>query len=139
MLYFWKGNGTRTSKTKLPFVWHANTNTQKHKYTNTALVTVTDMPNICYIFRKEMVRGHQKQCSQLSDMQIKIHKNTNTHIHKYTNTDSVKVPNRPNMAYIFWKGNGTYSTLKTMFPNVWRSNTQIFVVQDSHSSTGSSW
>ena len=50
-----------------------------------------------------MVRGHQKQCSQLSDMQLQIHKNTNTHIHKYTNTDSVKVPNRPNMAYIFEK------------------------------------
>jgi len=78
--YFWKGNGTRTSKTKFRFVWHANTNTQKHKYTNTALVKVTDMPNICYIFRKEMVRGHQKQCSQLSDMQIQIHKNTNTQI-----------------------------------------------------------
>ena len=101
--YFWNGNGTRTSNTKFRFVWHANTNTQKHKYTNTALVKVTDMPNICYIFRKEMVRGHQKQCSQLSDMQIQIHKNTNTHIHKYTNTDSVKVPNRPNMAYIFEK------------------------------------
>ena len=85
MLYFQKGNGTRTSKTMFPVVWHANTNTQKHKHTN---------------------------------------------------TDSVKVPNRPNMAYIFEKVM-VHSTLKTMFPNVWRSNTQIFVVQDSHSTVWS--
>ena len=56
-----------------PVVWHANTNTQKHKHTY-------------------------------------------TQIHKYTN--SVKVPDRPNKAYIFEKGNGTYSTLKTMFPSI---------------------
>ena len=67
------------------------------------MVKAANRPNICYIFRKEMVRGHQKQCSQLSDIQIQIHKKINTHIHKYTNTDSVKVPNRPNMAYIFEK------------------------------------
>ena len=33
-----------------------------------------------------MVRGPQKQCFWLSDLQIQKYKNTNTQIHKYTNT-----------------------------------------------------
>ena len=51
------------------------------KYTNTVLVKVTDMPNICYIFAKVMVHGSQKQCSRVSDVQIHKYKNTNTQIH----------------------------------------------------------
>ena len=51
------------------------------KYTNTVLVKVTDMPNICYIFAKVMVQGPQKQCSRVSDVQIHKYKNTNTQIH----------------------------------------------------------
>ena len=46
-----------------------------HKYTNTVWVKFADRPNMCYIFEKVMVRGPQKQCSQLSDVQL----------HKYTN------------------------------------------------------
>ena len=75
MLYFWKGDGTRTSKTMFPSVWHANTQIQLHKYTNTVLVKFADRHYMCYIFEKVMVRGPQKQCSRLSNVQL----------HKYTN------------------------------------------------------
>ena len=61
------------------------------KYTNTVLVKVTDMPNICYIFGKVMVWGPQKQCSWVSDVQI----------HKYINTASVKVTDRPIQSVFF--------------------------------------
>ena len=40
-----------------------------------------------------MVRGPQKQCSRVSDIQI----------HKYTTTVWVKFADRPNMCYIFEK------------------------------------
>ena len=36
---------------------------------------------VCYIFVKVMVRGHQKQCSLVSDVQIHKYKFTNTLIH----------------------------------------------------------
>ena len=42
-----------------------------------------------------MLRGPQKQCSGVSDVQI--------YKYKYTNTASVKVAGRPNMCYIFEK------------------------------------
>ena len=58
-----------------PSVGHANTQIQLHKYTNTVWVKFADRSNMCYIFEKVMVRGPQKQCSQLSDVQL----------HKYTN------------------------------------------------------
>ncbi len=51
-----------------------------HKYTNTASVKVADRPNMCYIFEKVMVRGPQKQCSRVSDMQIHKYNYTNTQI-----------------------------------------------------------
>ena len=35
------------------------------KYTNTLWVKFEDRPNMCYIFEKVMVRGLQKQCSQV--------------------------------------------------------------------------
>ena len=92
-----------------PGVWHANTQIQIHKYTNTVWVKFADRPNMCYIFEKVMIRGPQKQCSQVSDIQIhkykytniQIHKYTNTQIYKYTNTVWVKLSDRPNMWYIF--------------------------------------
>ena len=62
------------------------TNTQIHKYANTALVKVADKHDMCYIFEKVMVRGPHKQCSRVSDLQIHKYKYTNTQIHKYTNT-----------------------------------------------------
>ena len=78
---------------------------QIHKYTNTIWVKFEVRPNMCYIFEKLMVRGPQKQCSQVSDIQIhkykytniQIHKYTNTQIYKYTNTVWVKLLDRPNM------------------------------------------
>ena len=69
---------------------YTNTNTQIHKYTDTASVKVTDRPNMCYIFEKVMVRGPQKQYSPVSDMQI----------HNYS---WVKFAGRSNMCYIFEK------------------------------------
>ena len=73
------------------------TNMQIHRY---SLVRFADIHNKCYIFENEMVRGPQKQCSHVSDMQIH---NTNTQIHKYkyTNTVWVKFADTPNMCYIF--------------------------------------
>ena len=44
----------------------ANTQIQIHKYTNTAMVKIADRHDMCYIFEKVMVRGPQKQCSQVS-------------------------------------------------------------------------
>ena len=79
-IYFLKGNDIRTSKTMFPGVWRANTQIQIHKYTNTASVKVADRPNMCYIFEKVMVRGPQKQCSRVSDMQIHKYNYTNTQI-----------------------------------------------------------
>ena len=63
-----------------PGVRRANTQIQIHKYTNTASVKVADRPNMCYIFEKVMVRGPQKQCSRVSDMQIHKYNYTNTQI-----------------------------------------------------------
>ena len=40
------------------------------------MVKVADRSNMCYIFEKVMVRGPQKQCSQVSDIQM--HKNGQT-------------------------------------------------------------
>ena len=94
-----------------PSVGHANTQIQLHKYTNTVWVKFADRSNMCYIFEKVMVRGPQKQCYRVSDMQIHKYKYTKT------NTVGVKFADRPNMCYIFEKGHGT-RTSKTMFPIV---------------------
>ena len=59
----------------LPSVGHANTQIQIQKYSNTVWAKIADRPNMCYIFEKVMVRGPQKQCSRLPDVQL----------HKYTN------------------------------------------------------
>ena len=88
MIYLLKGNGTRTSKTLFPSFWHPNTqiqihkytNTQIYKYTNTVWVKLSDRPNMWYIFQNAMIRGPQKQCSQVSDIQIHTYKYTNTQI-----------------------------------------------------------
>ena len=58
-----------------PGVWRANTQIQIHKYTNTqihkySLGQIADRPNVCYIFEKVMVRGPQKQCARVSDVQL---------------------------------------------------------------------
>ena len=99
-----------------PCVWLANTQIQIHKYANT-LVKVADRHDMCYIFEKVMVRGPQKQCSWVSDLQIHKYKYTNTQIHKYANTALVKVADRHDICYIFEKGNGK-RTSQTIFQGV---------------------
>ena len=42
-------------------------------------------------------------CVKSANTKIKIHKYTNTQTHQYTNTAYDKVPERPNMWYIFEK------------------------------------
>ena len=66
-----------------------------NKYANTALVKVADRHDICYIFENVMVRGPQKQCSWVSDLQINKH--------KYVNTALAKVADRHDRCYIFEK------------------------------------
>ena len=69
-------------------VRYTNTQIQIHKYTNTACDEVPEIPNMCYIFEKPRVQGHQTWYSGLSNTQIQMHKctNTNSQKHKYTNT-----------------------------------------------------
>ena len=93
MLYFWKAKGPRTSKMIFWTVRYTNTQIQIHKYTNTACDEVPEIPNMCYIFEKPRVQGHQTWYSGLSDTQI----------HKYTNTACDEVLEIPNMCYIFEK------------------------------------
>ena len=55
----------------------------------------------CGIFLKRgLLRGIK---SDMQMCQTRKYKNTNTHIQKYTNTAYDKVPERPNMKYIFEK------------------------------------
>ena len=77
-------------------VRYTNTQIQIHKYTNTACNEVPEMPNMCYIYEKPRVQGHQK-------MIFWTLKYTNTQIHKYTNTAYDKVPDISNICYIFEK------------------------------------
>ena len=76
---------------------NTNTNTQIHKYN---LVKFADRPNKCYIFEKEMVPGPQKQCAQVSHMQIH---NTNTQIQFRSNLQTYVIGILPNhMGNINW-------------------------------------
>ena len=56
-----------------------------------------------YIFWKHLIQGYQNWYCQVSNTQIHKYKHTNTQIHKYTNKAHDKVPERPNMLYIFEK------------------------------------
>ena len=154
-IYLWKGYGTRTSKTMLPNVSPANTQIQLW----------SGLPNMCYIFEKIMVWGPQKQSSHLSDMEIHtktlLHKNCFGKSYRYAIFSKMQryedlknsVLSCLTCKYKYTKNKYAYThtriqirfqigqprTLKTLFPSVWSSNTQIFEVQDSHSSTGSSF
>ena len=64
-----------------------------------------------------MVPGPQKQCSQVSDMQIH-NTNTQKHKYKYKNTVWVKFADTPNMCYIFDKVMAR-GPPKTMFLSVY--------------------
>ena len=58
------------------------TNTQIHKYTNTAYNEVPERPNMWYIFEKRIVQGIK---NDIPMCQKRKYKNTNTQIHKHTN------------------------------------------------------
>merc|ERR1711989_23259 len=59
---------------------YKNTNTQIHKYTNTTYGTLSERPNMWYIFEKRIFQGYQKLYSYLSNAQIHKYKYTNTQI-----------------------------------------------------------
>ena len=84
-------------------VKRANTKIQIHKYTNTQIqhMTKCQIDPTCGIFLKRgLFRGIK---NDIHMCQTRKYKNTNTQIHKYTNTAYDKVPERPNMWYIFEK------------------------------------
>ena len=58
-----------------------------HQYTNTVLVKVAYRNDMCYIFENVMVRRPQKQCFQVSDLQIHEYSIGQIHVkiqkHKY--------------------------------------------------------
>ena len=49
---------------------YKNANTQRHKYTNTALDKVPERPNKLYIFEERIVQGYQKLLSHESNRRI---------------------------------------------------------------------
>ena len=61
--------------------------------------------------------------SKYTNTNTRIHKYKNTQIHKYTNTAYDKVPESPNMLYIFEKECSRIS--KMMFPWIKHKNTKI--------------
>ena len=73
VLYFWKALSTGMLELILPGVWHANTQTQIHKYcvyTNTVNDEMSVNPMKCYIFGKPMMQGCWKRYLELSTMPI---------------------------------------------------------------------
>ena len=73
VLYFWKALSTGMLELILPGVWHANTQTQIHKYcvyTNTVNDEMSVNPMKCYIFGKPLMQGCRKWYLELSTMPI---------------------------------------------------------------------
>ena len=64
---------------------YKNTNTQRHKYTNTANDELLERPNMICIYEKRIVQGYQKQYSHVSKAQIQKYKDTNTQIQHMMN------------------------------------------------------
>ena len=77
---------------------YKNTNSQIHKYINTAYDKVPERPNMCYIFEKRIDRGYYELYFRVSNAQTQ-----KIQVHKYTNTAYDEVPERPKMWYIFEK------------------------------------
>ena len=92
---------------------YTNTNTQIHKY---SFGQSCRSLNMCYIFVMVMVRGPQKQCSRVSDMQIHKYNYTNTQIQFGSNLQIDLT------CAIFLKGHGTYEDLKNNVPDCLTSN-----------------
>ena len=73
VIYFWKALGTGMLEFILSGVWHANTQTQIHKYcvyTNTVNDEMSVNPMKCYIFGKPLMQGCRKWYLELSTMPI---------------------------------------------------------------------
>jgi len=109
MLYFWKAKGSRTSK--MIFWTVKYTYTHKHKYTNTQIYKYSIWQSARYIqYMLYFWKAKSPRTSKIifwtlkyTNTQTQIHKYTNTQIHKYTNTAFYKVPDIPNICYIFEK------------------------------------
>ena len=86
-----------------PCVKSANTKIQIQKYTNTQIQHKTKCQKdpTCGIFLKRGLFKYIK--NDIPMCQRRKYKNTNAQIHKYTNTAYDKVPEKPNMWYIFEK------------------------------------
>ena len=63
---------------------YKNTNTQIHKYTNTAYDEVLERPSMWHIFEKRIVQGYQKLYFHVSNTHIQKFKYTNTQIQHMT-------------------------------------------------------
>ena len=46
---------------------YTHTNSQKHKYTNTAYDKMTELPNICYIFEQGWIKDVKNDNPKYSD------------------------------------------------------------------------
>ena len=97
----------------------------KYKYTNTQIQLLLKL-SMLYFWKRlwcEDLKNnvHEYLMCKYTNTNTQIHKCTNTQIHKQTNTALVKVAY---ICYIFEKNLGT-RTSKTIFPGVWRVNTQI--------------
>ena len=70
VLYFWEPLGTGMLEMMFPGVWHANTQTQIHKY-SVYTNTVNDEMSVnlmkCYIFEKPLMHGCRKWYLELSN------------------------------------------------------------------------
>ena len=88
VLYIWKALGTGMLDMMFSGVWHANTQTQIHKYsvyTNTVNDEMSVNPMKCYIFGKPLMQGCRIWYLELLTLQIQ-NKNTQIQcIYKYPN------------------------------------------------------
>ena len=81
-----------------------------------------------YIFEKVMVRGPQKQCSRVSDMQTRKYNFTNTQIH-WIKGDALKVkPRRPSLTSFSMKN--AESALFTLSSFLWTLSLICFFKPD---------
>ena len=64
---------------------YTNTNTQIHKYTNTASGKVADRHGMCYIYERVLIRGSQNPCSWVSDVLIHKYKKSQVSVWKTQN------------------------------------------------------
>ena len=81
-----------------PWIKHANTKIQIHKYTNTAYDKVPERPNMLYIFEERIVQGYQ---NDIPMSQIGEYKNTNLRLTNAKKTQHVVYFWREDCSWIF--------------------------------------